>query len=334
VTAGGQLLRAGLIGAGWIGQQHAQILAGRSDVALTAVCDVDAERAVAAVADTDAELFTDWRQMLQAAALDAVWVCVPPTEHAGPAVAVLDQGLALYLEKPIARSLGDAEIITTAAARNHSVCAIGYQWHALEMLEEARQALAGRPVGCLVGQSIGGTQSRPWFLDRALGGGNLLERGSHHIDLARALAGEVDAVQAAASSVWLAPRPEGAGDIDDAVTLVLHFAAGGVGTIVVAWTTDQLPGSYWVQAWARDTMVRLDLDPHFRLSGSSDGAPVTAPPQAPPAERSDDRFITAVRAAEPALVACTPADATRTLAVALAAEQALASGQTVAVSQG
>jgi myo-inositol 2-dehydrogenase / D-chiro-inositol 1-dehydrogenase len=334
VTAGEELLRVGLIGAGWIGRQHAQILAGRSDVALTAVCDLDAELAAAAAADSDAEVFTDWQQMLQAAVLDAVWVCVPPTRHAGPAVAVLDQGLALYLEKPIARSLRDAEIITAAAARNRSVCAIGYQWHALEMLEDARRVLSDRPVGCLVAQSIGGTQSRPWFLDRALGGGNLLERGSHHIDLARALAGDVVAVQAAASSVWLAPRPEGAGDIDDAVTLVLHFAAGGVGTIVVAWTTDQMPGSYWVQAWARDSMVRLDLDPHFRLSGSSDGAPVTAPPQARPQERSVDRFITAVRAGEPALVVVTPADATRTLAVALAAEEALASGRTVPVNQG
>ena len=83
-----------------------------------------------------------------------------------------------------------------------------------------------------VGQSIGGTQSRPWFLDMAAGGGNLLERGSHHIDLARAVAGEVVAVQAAALPVRLAPRPSGAGDIDDAVTLLLHFATGAIGTIL------------------------------------------------------------------------------------------------------
>jgi myo-inositol 2-dehydrogenase / D-chiro-inositol 1-dehydrogenase len=261
-----------------------------------------------------------------------VWVCTPPTAHAGPAVAALDQGVALYLEKPIARSVNDARAIVSAATRTGTVCAIGYQWHAAEILDDARRILSGRPVGCLVGQSVGGTQSRPWFLDRAAGGGNLLERGSHHIDLARALAGEVVAVQAAASSVRLAPRAAGAGDIDDAVTLILHFESGGLGTVVVAWTSDSLPGSYWVELTAQDAALRLDMDPLFRLSGTSNGAQVAAVSRVPPFERSVDRFIAAARSGEPELVFCAPGDAMRTLAVASAAEEALAGGQTVPVS--
>lgn len=329
---GGPVLRAGIIGAGWIGQQHAEVLARRDDIAVTAVCDTDGRRAAAVAAASGAETFADWRQMLETATLDALWVCTPPRHHAGPAVTALDQGLALYLEKPVARSLDDARGIVEAAARSGAVCAVGYQWHAAEVLDDARRILAGRTVGCLLGQSVGGTQSRPWFLDRAQGGGNLLERGSHHIDLARALAGEVVAVQAAASSVPLAPRPPGDGDIDDAVTLILHFSSGGVGTIVVAWTSDTLPGSYWVEVTAQDTALRLDLDPHFRLSGTSNGAPVAAISQLPPFDRSVDRFIAAVRSADPRLVCVTPGDALRTLAVASAAEDALVSGQTVAVS--
>jgi myo-inositol 2-dehydrogenase / D-chiro-inositol 1-dehydrogenase len=329
---GGEVLRAGIIGAGWIGQQHARTLAGRADIAVAAVCDLDQERAAAVAAGSGAGVFADWQAMLETAALDAVWVCTPPRAHAGPAIMALDRGLPLYLEKPIARSVDDARAIVAAAARTGTVCAVGYQWHAAEVLDEARRILAGRTVGCLVGQSIGGTQSRPWFLDRAAGGGNLLERGSHHIDFARALAGEIVAVQAASSSVRLAPRPAQAGDIDDAVTLVLHFASGGIGTIVVAWTSDGLPGSYWVEVTARDAALHLDLDPHFRISGVSDGAPVTVSSQASPFERSVDRFVAAVRAGDPGLVFCTPNDAIRTLAVASAAEDALVSGQTVAVS--
>lgn len=325
------MLKAAIIGAGWIGRQHAMTLAGRDDIAVTAVCDVDIGRAAAVAAGNGAEVFSDWRRMLEAVALDAVWVCTPPTAHADPAVAVLRQGLALYLEKPIARSLDDARAIVAAAARSTAVCAVGYQWHASEILEDAQRILAGRPVGCLVGQSVGGTRSRPWFLDRAAGGGNLLERGSHHIDLARALAGEIVAVQAAASSVRLAPRPSEADDIDDAVSLILHFAAGGIGTILVAWTSDTLPGSYWIEVTAQDAALHLDLDPHFRLYGTSNGAPVSALSQASPFERSVDRFITAVRAGQPELVFCAPTDAKRTLAVAAAAEDALVSGQTVPV---
>jgi len=326
------MMRAGLVGAGWIGRQHAETLAGRDDVSVAAVCDTDAGRAAAVAALSGAEVFADWAAMLDAAELDVLWVCTPPLAHAGPAIAALERGLPLYLEKPIARSLDDARLIAAAADRTGTVCAVGYQWHAVELLDDLRQALAGRTIGCLVGQSIGGTQSRPWFLDRAAGGGNLLERGSHHLDLARAIAGEVVAVQAAAASVRLAPRPAGAGDIDDAVTLLLHFASGAIGTIVVAWTADTVPGSYWVQVAAGDALLRLDLDPDYRLSGAAGGAPVAAAAKSIPFDRSVDRFLTAVRSADPGLVFCPPADAARTLAVAVAAEEALVTGGTLTVA--
>jgi predicted dehydrogenase len=247
-------------------------------------------------------------------------------------VAVLDAGLPLYLEKPIARSLADAAEIVAAAARSTAVCTVGYQWRAIDVLGELRRALAGQPVGCLVGQSVGGTQSRPWFLDQAASGGNLLERGSHHIDLARALAGEVVAVQAAGSAVRLAPRPGNAtGDIDDAVTVMLHFSSGGIGTIVVAWTRDDLPGRYLVELTTAGAALRLDLDPDFRLSGTSGGAPVAAGCQSPPFDSSVGRFVAAAKAGDQGLVLCSPEDAARTLAVAVAAEEALRTGRTVPV---
>jgi myo-inositol 2-dehydrogenase/D-chiro-inositol 1-dehydrogenase len=328
-TAASPVLRTGIIGAGWIGQRHAQTLAGRDDVVVSAVCDLDLGRAREVAARCGGEAFSSWPEMLEQVSLDAVWVCTPPRAHAEPAVACLERGLALYLEKPIARSPGDAGRIVAAAARAQAVCAVGYQWRAVDVVDDLRLALAGRPVGCLVGQSIGGTQSRSWFLDRAAGGGNLLERGSHHIDLARVLAGEVAAVQAAASTVPLAPGR--GGDIDDAVTIVLHFATGGVGTIVVAWTSDELPGSYWAEVITDSAALRLDLDPDFRLSGVSGGVTVAAASRSQPFERSVDRFVAAARAGDPDLVFCTPADAARTLAVAAAAEAALNSGRTVLI---
>lgn len=328
------VLRAGIIGAGWIGRRHAETLAGRDDVVLTAVCDVDADRAAQVAAAGRADVFDDWREMLESAALDALWVCTPPRAHAGPAVAALERGLPVYLEKPIARSVTDAAQITAACDRGQAVCAVGYQWRAIDILGDLRGALAGRTVGCLVGQSIGGTESRPWFLSLAEGGGNLLERGSHHIDLARALAGEVVAVQAAESAVRLAPRPAGQGgdDIADAVTMLLHFEGGGLGTIVVAWTSKNLPGRYWVEVTAADAAFRLDLDPDFRLSGVAGGSPVAAVSRGKPFERSVDGFLAAARAGDPGRVFCPPADAARTLAVAVAAEEALRSGTTVAVA--
>jgi predicted dehydrogenase len=325
-------MRAGILGAGWIGQRHAENLASRADVTVTAVCDLDVDRArQLADAVGGARVFGNWREMLDHAELDALWICTPPLAHADPAVAALGRGLPLYLEKPIARSQPDAARIVAAAGG--TVCAVGYQWRAVDVLADLGAALAGQKIGCLVGQSVGGTQSRPWFLNQAEGGGNLLERGSHHIDLARAVAGEVVAVQAAQSAVRLAPRESAAvGDIADAVTILLHFGGGGLGTIVVAWTSGELPGRYWLEATAPDAALRLDLDPEFRLSGVSRGSPVAATSSHVPFQRSVDRFITAAMHGSPAQVLCTPADAARTLAVAVAAEEALRTGRTTSVS--
>ncbi len=113
---------------------------------------------------------------------------------------------------------------------------------------------------------------------------------------------------------------------------MLHFASGAIGTIVVAWLADDLPGSYWVQVAADGAVLRLDLDPEYRLSGVAGGSVVQAAARSVPFARSVDAFLAAVRAADPGLVCCPPADAARTLAVAAAAERALASGQTVTVT--
>lgn len=326
---GSGVLRAGIVGAGWIGERHAGVLANRPDAVVAAVCDLDGGRASQVAASAGgAAVFTDWRQMLDEAELDALWICTPPMAHADPAVACLEAGLPLYLEKPIARSVSDAARIVTAA--RGTVCAVGYQWRAVDALADLISALDGQTIGCLVAQSAGGTQSRPWFLNQAEGGGNLLERGSHHIDLARVVAGEVAAVQAAQSKVSLAPRP-GGGDIADAVTLLLQFTDGGIGTVVVAWTGNDLPGKYWLEVTAADAALRLDLDPEFRLSGVSHGSPVAATSSHVPFERSVGCFIAAVREGAPGQVLCTPGDAARTLAVAVAAEEALRTGRTTDV---
>ena len=67
-----------------------------------------------------ASAFTRWEEMLAAGGLDALFVCTPPMHHAAPAIAALERGLAVYLEKPLARSLADGEAIVAAwqAERN------------------------------------------------------------------------------------------------------------------------------------------------------------------------------------------------------------------------
>ena len=324
--------RVGLIGAGWIARDHLEILGLLEDVSVVAVCDVDEARAREAAGPHGADVHSDWEALLESTELDAVWVCTPPLHHREPAVAALERGLGVYLEKPVARTLDDAAAIVAAWRASEAVCAVGYQWHAIEVLTDLREALAGQEISLLVGRNIGATQSRPWFLDRAQGGGNILERASHHLDLQRAVAGDVVRVQAAGSAISLAQGEEEAqGDIEDAVILVLHFEHGSIGTIQVAWTRKGLPGAYDLDVFASEATLRLDLDPDFRLHGPSCGREVDVRSAMHPFERGIRRFLEANAAGDKDAVFCTPEDAERTLAVAAACEEALASGRTVDV---
>lgn len=317
-------LRIGVIGAGWIATDHLFVL-GKLGHDVVAVCDIDTERA-AKVAPEGARVYEAWGELLAHEKLDAVWVATPPLLHRAPAVEALERGLPVFLEKPIARTLDDACAIADAAEHTGVVCAIGYQWHATEALEQLRTALGDQQVAYLWGVSVGPTAARPWFLERAGGGGNLLERGSHQIDLQRAVAGDVVSVQVSAATVLLAQSEIEPGDIEDAATIMLRFTSGALGTVLLAWTRQGQPGSYTLDVLAPAATLRIKLDPAFTLSGQIGDRPVKKTMSVHPFERSVARFIDAVRAGTPDAVYCTPRDAIGTLATALACERSLLDG--------
>ena len=93
-------------------------------VSLVAVVDSARERAEAAAATTGARPFTDARDVLND--VDAVTVAVPTETHRDIAVPFLERGVAVLVEKPISRSLADADAILEAARRGGAVLAVGH----------------------------------------------------------------------------------------------------------------------------------------------------------------------------------------------------------------
>jgi predicted dehydrogenase len=320
-----------MIGAGWIARRHVSAIDTADSTKLVAVCDADLSRAEAIAASMEARAYPDWRDMLDHERLDALWVLTPPLLHREPTIAALERGIHVYLEKPVARTLGDGEAIVAAAAASEAICAVGYHWHASELLDRVRDATSGQSIGMLVSRNYGPAAARPWFVDRAKGGGQILERGSHHIDLQRATAGEIVAVAAVGGSVALTTNRPG-GDIEDIVTLTLHFEGGALGTVNIAWTRDGHPGLYSLDVLADDASIWVELGPRFRLSGLASGVELGGE-YGDPFARSVARFLEAARASDRSRVFCAPDDALRTLAVALACERALASGETVPVAR-
>jgi myo-inositol 2-dehydrogenase / D-chiro-inositol 1-dehydrogenase len=323
-------LRAGIIGGGWIARVHVPAIDAAAGVELVAAADIDFDRANAIAQPRGAHAYARWEEMLERERLDVLWVCTPPLHHRDPAVAALAAGIHVYLEKPIARTMEDAEAIVRAAQAGPGICVVGYQWHASELLDEVREALAGQTVGMLLGRNYGPVAGRPWFMDQAQGGGQILERGSHHVDLQRAIAGEIESVQVAVGKVNLAaPREESS--IDDAISLLFHFESGALGSVHSVWSRDGQPELYATDLLASEATIRLELGPDaYRMQGVSRERTLSAQ-FGEPMVRSIDRFLEVARSGDASRIFCTPQDAIRTLAVALACERSLASGGREAV---
>ena len=79
-------MRVGVIGAGWIAEEHVAILGRLEHAELVAVCDLDEARA-RELAD-GATTYTDWHELLERESPDAVFVCTPPLVHRDVAVDV------------------------------------------------------------------------------------------------------------------------------------------------------------------------------------------------------------------------------------------------------
>ena len=322
-------LRVGLIGAGQIAAAHAALIDQAEDAELVAVCDVDPGRAEQIGGRYGVAAYGEVDELLQRERLDAVWVCTPPLHHREPVEAALAAGLHVYLEKPIARTVADGEAIVAASALAGTVCAVGYQWHASDLLPLLQQALGGNPPALMVGRNFGAAAPRPWFLDPVAGGGQILERASHHIDLQRSLAGEVTSVRAVAGRLPLSG--EAASAIDDVVVMQLGFASGGLGTVHSAWTGRGQRRTYGVDVLADGSSLYLELGSDgVRLSGVADGRPVDAA-GADPFGLSVRRFLAAAASGDRDGVPCTPVDALGTLRVAVACERSLTTGCEVAV---
>jgi predicted dehydrogenase len=116
-------VRTGVIGVGHLGRHHARILGALEGATLVAVADTVAERAEQAAATTGARATTDYRDLL--GHVDAVSIAVPTELHRDIAMPFLERGIAVLVEKPMARTLGEADELIEAARKSGATLAVG-----------------------------------------------------------------------------------------------------------------------------------------------------------------------------------------------------------------
>jgi len=221
-------MKAAVIGVGAMGRNHARIYNEIEATELMAVADVDRECAERAGRIYGARAYTDYREMLDREQPDLLSVAVPTLSHLEVALAALDAGCHILVEKPLARTVEEGRRIVSYAARKGLKLAVGHVERFNPAVTELKQRLEGGELGKVfqvIARRLGP------FPSRIRDVGVAVDLATHDLDIMRHLIGARVVRVYAEVGRGIHPMHE------DLLLGLLKFENGVVGVLEINWLT-------------------------------------------------------------------------------------------------
>lgn len=144
-------VKHGILGLGWFGEKHCEALAAIPNVELHALCTRNTDRLAEVAAKFGAKkTFTDYHEMLADPELDSVSITTMWDQHAAPAVAALQAGKHVMLEKPMASTIADCDAIVEAAKLAKGFLMVGHICRFNPRYAAAKQEIAAGKIGKII----------------------------------------------------------------------------------------------------------------------------------------------------------------------------------------
>lgn len=260
-------LNVGLIGAGFMGKAHSLAFAAMpmffwpppALLVRKAIADVNEGAAAEAARRFGFETSTgDWRKLVEDPSVDIVDIATPNNMHCEMAVAAAAAGKHIFCEKPLARTSGESRTMLEAVQNAGVTHMVAFNYRRTPAVALAKKFIDEGAIGKIL--NFRGTYLQDWSADPnsplswrfqkgVAGSGALGDIGTHVLDLARYLAGEIQAVNGSLKT-YISERPIQQGgvdklaaaqkqvgapmakvDVDDEVTTLLRFTSGAVGSL-------------------------------------------------------------------------------------------------------
>ena len=233
--------RVGLLGAGhWARYSHVPALRALPDVEIVACAGATLDEGEAFAAEHQIPAaYTTLEQLLDAAKPALLAIVAPDDVHAPATTAALERGVAVFCEKPLANDVATASALARLQDELSATASVGFSFRFSPALQAMKRDLDNGVLG------------EPWFVElyehnpqfHPLRGrpmnwkgdpghaaaGALFEYGSHIVDVARWLIGDVASVSTSFGRVRSDAR------LDDIATLQLRFAGPATGILVSSW---------------------------------------------------------------------------------------------------
>ena len=260
-------LGIGLIGSGFMGRCHvnaynsiASIFKVSQKPVLKMLADASPELASQQAKALQFEQSTaDWQELVQHPEVDVVDITAPNHLHHPIAIAAMNLGKSVYCEKPLARTLAEAQEMANLARSKQIPTLVGYNYLQNPLMRTAREIVQSGEIGEPI--AFRGVHAEDYManplspyttrLDASQGGGVLYDLGSHIISLARYVAGPIQEVLGNLTTV-VPERPSGDTTrlvhVDDQTHCLVRFENGCVGTLEASW-----------MAWGRKMHLAFEL---------------------------------------------------------------------------
>src|SRR5450759_2130868 len=227
-------VRIGLIGTGEIAHlSHIPALSAIPELQLVAVADVNVDRAQQLGQQFGCRVYSDYRQLLDDEAVQAVIIATPNHLHGEMCISAAERGHAIFCEKPLAHNLVSAQEIVQACKDAGVILQVGFNqrfWSAVQMAKDMIDSgVIGTPhtfrsVYSEAWNVYPGTSTYRYHLEQS-GGASINDLTVHRIDQARFLMGDIAEVTAAIEHSEL-PAP-----VDDNVMILCRFTSGALGCL-------------------------------------------------------------------------------------------------------
>ncbi|HEV8244738.1 MAG TPA: Gfo/Idh/MocA family oxidoreductase [Polyangiaceae bacterium] len=257
-------VRFGVVGAGQIGHYACDEIGGHADAKVVAAADVNQQRLDELGQKFDIERrYLDPEALLADEGVDAVYIATPNAYHAPLALAALEQGKHVILEKPFALNAAEAQAVVSSAAQRKLWFTVGMNQRFRADSQKVRELVRRGDLGEVYNaksfwfRRTGIPKLGTWFGKKALsGGGSLLDIGVHLLDLALFVMDEFKPTSVFGQTYtkfgnrglgeggWgFSDRTESGFDVDDLATALIKFESGRTLGLDVSWAIHQADGN-------------------------------------------------------------------------------------------
>ncbi len=193
------MINFAIIGYGHIGKRHAEHILNNKECRLVAICDIDTD-IVDQLPNKEISFYPKIEDLLSATTADVICICTPNYLHCTQAVAALEAGKHVVVEKPMAMSVAECDEMIAAADRNHKIIFAVKQNRYNPPVAAVKELIASGRLGkifmmqvnCFWNRSDQYYAQSEWRGKKAKDGGCLFTQFSHFIDILYYLNGNIE----------------------------------------------------------------------------------------------------------------------------------------------